>query len=76
VKNFKTALDTLIRSQENNQKFAQFLAEVIPLGFLYSILFVLVMVDQRGVASDDPGLMALISCPLNQISQYEILLEV
>ena len=28
VKNFKTALDTLIRSQENNQKFAQFLAEV------------------------------------------------
>lgn len=56
VKNFKNALDTLIRSQENNQKFAQFLAE-------------------RGVASDDPGLMALISCPLNQISQYEILLE-
>lgn len=28
VKNFKNALDTLIRSQEHNQKFAQFLAEV------------------------------------------------
>jgi len=46
----------LIRNQEQNPKFAQFLLE-------------------RTQSGDDPGLMALISCPLNQISQYEILLE-